>query len=55
MINETMPLRLEILEGIPIEKINIFLEAGIIFRIDTTGTYEFIIEDGRVFIRQVYD
>lgn len=44
-----------ITDGIPIEKIKDFLEAGILFTVETPGRYVFIADEGRVFLRSIDD
>lgn len=46
----------DITDGIPFEKIKDFLGAGIVFRIEIPGNYVFILDEGKVYLRDLnYD
>lgn len=40
-------------DGIPLDKIRIFLEAGILFTIEEPGRYVFILDEGKVYLRSI--
>lgn len=40
-------------DGIPIEKIAVFLDAGILFTVTVPGRYVFILDEDRVFLRHI--